>query len=204
VALAPVVVLNGTPRSGKSTIAAALADRLDGSWMQVGVDLMWSATPERFLPGIGLRPGAERPDLESFVVASFEALYAAVRSLSVAGVGVAVDVGHHDDYSRPLGILGRGARQLRGCPVLFVGVRCPPEVVMARRVATWSDEPTDESWMRVQRWEAAVHRPGIYDLEVDTSIQSVEASVHAIESRLAQGPGTAFAEAAGATERRGT
>ena len=54
--------------------------------------------PARLRPGIGLRPGGERPDLEDAVVALFGALYAAVVAWSRSGLDVVVDVGHHDDY----------------------------------------------------------------------------------------------------------
>jgi chloramphenicol 3-O phosphotransferase len=159
---------------------------------------MQAATPARLLPGMGLRPGGERPDLEPFVVAAFEALYSAVRSLSANGVGVVVDVGHHDEYSRPLGILQRSARLLVDVPVLFVGVRCGIDELIARRAATWGDMPGREL---VRRWDAAVHVPGIYDLEVDTSAQAPDEICRLIEERLARGPGSAFAEAALAAGR---
>lgn len=59
------MVLNGAPRSGKSSIATAIRDGFDGPWMNLGVDVFArSMTPERFRPGIGLRPDGERPDLE--------------------------------------------------------------------------------------------------------------------------------------------
>src|SRR5690606_39496736 len=38
-------------------------------------------------------------------------------------------------YSRPLNMLEDCARRLNGLPVLFVGVICPIEIVMARRNA---------------------------------------------------------------------
>lgn len=190
---APVVVLNGAPRSGKSTIARALIDRLGEPWVNLGVDTMQAATPKRLLPGMGLRPGGERPDLEPFVVAAFEAIYSGVASLSSSGIGVAVDVGHHDDYSQPLGILRRSAAQLAGAPVLFVGVRCPIETAMARRAETWAGEQVFE---QARRWDQAVHRPGMYDLEVDTSTLSPDDCAARIEARLAAGPGQMFAQAA--------
>jgi chloramphenicol 3-O phosphotransferase len=196
VALGHVIVLNGIPRSGKSTVASALLDRLDGSWVNIGVDTMQAATPDRLQPGMGLRPGGERRELEPFVVAAFAAMYAAVRSFAQAGVGVVVDVGHHDNYSQPLDILGRSARELTGVPVLFVGVRCSADVVVERRRATWGDESADEAFERVRRWEDAVHRPGIYDLEVDTAAMSAEGCADLIQRRWAEGPGAAFAEAA--------
>jgi len=40
----------------------------------------------------------------------------------------------------------------------------------------------------VRRWQEAVHRPGIYDLEVDTSVLSPEACVVAIGRALAAPP----------------
>jgi chloramphenicol 3-O-phosphotransferase len=34
-----VVVLNGAPRSGKSSIAAVIQETFDGPWMNLGVDV---------------------------------------------------------------------------------------------------------------------------------------------------------------------
>ena len=130
------------------------------------------------------------------MVASFAAMYAAARSFSESGVGVVVDVGHHDAYSQPLNILPHSAQQLAGLPLLFVGIRCPADVLVARRRGTWGDEPSAEAFERVQRWEEAVHRPGIYDVEVDTSVMSAEQCADKIDRRRAQGPGTAFERAA--------
>jgi chloramphenicol 3-O phosphotransferase len=201
-----IVVLNGTPRSGKSSIAAAMQDSFEGLWMSLGVDVFCRyVTPRRYRPGIGLRPGGERPDLEEHLPVLCDALYGSVTTVSGLGLNVVVDVGHHDDYSRPLGLLGRVARSLEGFPAYFIGVRCPIEVIMARRdagahgrqyqyVTSGPDGAVPEA---VLRWERAVHDPGIYDLEVDTSAQSPEACAAAIGARLAAGPPLAFGEIAG-------
>jgi chloramphenicol 3-O phosphotransferase len=198
-----VVVLNGTPRSGKSTVARALQRSSDGIWINLGVDVFADVIPEALRPGIGLRPGGERPDLEDAVVALFDALYASVVACSRSGLNVVVDVGHHDDYSKPLGILAKVAGELCALPAYFVGVRCPLEVIMARRdagagggrryvtsalVGTVPDI--------VGRWERAVHHPGLYDLEVDTSSASPEACAAAVLRRMEEGPPVAFAELA--------
>src|SRR5689334_3300849 len=100
-----IVILNGTPRSGKSSIARALQARPGGAWMNIGVDTIMAATPERFLPGIGLRPGGERPDLEAFVRQSYAALFRSIAAHAATGLDVVSDLGLHDAYSRPLGIL---------------------------------------------------------------------------------------------------
>jgi chloramphenicol 3-O phosphotransferase len=55
-----IVILNGAPRGGKSSIAAQVQDSFDGVWVNLGVDAWAAVTPARLRPGIGLRPGGER------------------------------------------------------------------------------------------------------------------------------------------------
>jgi chloramphenicol 3-O phosphotransferase len=192
--------LNGTPRSGKSSIASALQASCAAPWLNLGVDALAAATPARLRPGIGLRPGGERPDLEGAVVTLFDALYGAVVALSRTGRNVVVDVGHHDDYSRPLGVLAKVAASLRELPAYFVGVRCPLAVIMERRDAGGrrgasyvGSGPGGRVPDAVLRWERAVHDPGLYDLEVDTGSCTAEACAGAVTQRLQEGPPTAFA-----------
>ncbi|MEM7446087.1 MAG: chloramphenicol phosphotransferase [Pseudomonadota bacterium] len=192
-----IVILNGAPRSGKSSIVAAIQESFDGVWMNLGVDTFKEcATPEKYSPGIGLRPGGECPDLEPIVAMMYRAMYASIAAHSRFGLNVAVDVGHHDGYSQPLGILPSCARLLDGLPALFVGVRCPVDVIMARRMAARieggtpyvvgnEDEPVPAP---VRRWQTAVHQPGIYDLDVDTSILTPQQCAAEISRRLANGP----------------
>ena len=136
------------------------------------------------------------------MVALFDALYASVVASSRSGLNVVVDVGHHDDYSKPLGILARVAGELCALPAYFVGVRCPVEVIMARRDADAgggryvTSAPDGAVPDIVGRWERAVHDPGLYDLEVDTSQASPEACAAAVLRRLDEGPPVAFAELA--------
>ncbi|MDX8477773.1 chloramphenicol phosphotransferase [Mesorhizobium sp. VK24D] len=189
-----IVILNGAPRSGKSSIAAAIQEMFDGVWVNLGVDAYAQVTPPRLRPGIGLRPGGERPDLETHVPRLYAALHESIAANSRLGLSVVADVGHHDAYSRPLGILSECARRLAGLPVLFVGVRCPIEVIMQRRNAgaadgtyvTGSDE--DPMPRPVRLWQGEVHKPGIYDLEIDTSRLSPDDCAEAIRQRLITGP----------------
>ena len=187
-----IVILNGAPRSGKSSIAAAIQGAFDGVWMSLGTDVhAGRVMPERLRPGIGLRPGGERPDLEALLPAFYAALYGSIAAHSRLGLNVVADVGHHDGYSRPLGILPACARLLSGLPVLFVGVRCPLDVVMARRRSSGGGylrgTAEDRVPAPVRAWQEHVHAPGLYDVEVDTSTSSPEACADLIGRALRDG-----------------
>jgi len=133
----------------------------------------------------------------------YEALYESVIASCRLGLNVVVDVGHHDHYSRPLGMLERVAQRLEDLPAYLIGVRrpasgarCPVPVIMARRDG---GEPGREGRyvtsdavgavpQIVLRWERAVHDSGIYDLEVDTSSAPPGSCAVAIHRRLDEGP----------------
>jgi chloramphenicol 3-O phosphotransferase len=184
-----IVILNGVPCSGKSSVATAIQETFDGVWLNLGVDGFMRMTPARYLPGMGLRPGGERPDLEKLVSTLYAALYASIAAHSRTGLNVVVDVAHHDAYASPRSILPSCAQQLEGLPVLFVGVRCPLEVIMKRRRARGWDSTIAHGDVPkpVRLWQQEVHKPGIYDLEVDTSRLSPEACAVAIRTQLEHG-----------------
>ena len=188
-----IIILNGAPRSGKTSIVQAIQENFDGVWINLGVDVYEQATPPRYRPGIGLRPGGERPDLEGLVPGFYAALYESIAAHSRLGVNVVVDVGHHDAYSKPLDCLADCARRLAGLPVLLVGVRCPIEIIIERRAASATGRgyvtgsPDDPVPLPVRLWQEEVHRPGVYDLEVDTSLLSPAQCADTIRGRLQQG-----------------
>lgn len=195
-----VIVLNGAPRSGKSSIASVIQETFDGVWLNMGVDRFMSMTPSKCLPGIGLRPGGERPDLEEIVTTMYGGMYESIAVHSRLGLNVVVDVGHHDSYSVSRGILCKCARILEGLPALLVGVRCPLEEIMRRRQKTGYKAYDDKGAIPspILLWQEAVHVPGIYDLEVDTSIHTPEECATLIYQRLMDHtPATAFHQLAG-------
>jgi len=174
------------------SIVTAIQESFEGVWMNLGVDVfVLHVTPKRYLPGMGLRPGEESHTLAPLVPALYEAMYESVGAHSRAGLNVAVDVGHHDRT-----ILANSARRLVGLPVLFVGVRCPIEAILERRHAGQAgregeyltgskDAPIPPP---ILRWQHDVHVPGIYDLEVDTSVLSPRECAAAIRRGLDEGP----------------
>lgn len=183
-----IVVLNGAPRSGKSSIVAAIQESFEGIWMNLGVDaFVLHVTPPAFRPGIGLRPGSENPELRTHVPRLYAALYESIAAHSRLGLNVVADFGHYDEAT-----LVDCASRLGGLPAWFVGVRCPIEVIMERRNAGQQGReghyavgsPDDPVPAPVRRWQTAVHVPGVYDLEVDTSLLSPEQCAAAIGARL--------------------
>ena len=84
------------------------------------------------------------------------------------------------------------ARRLAGLPVLFVGVRCPIEVIMQRRNSGQAGREgqyltgsaADPAPAPVLLWQRETHNPGLYDLEVDTSLLSPAQCAQGIRRRL--------------------
>ena len=185
-----IIVLNGVPRSGKSSIARVIQERFEGVWINLGVDVAMAATPEKYRPGIGLRPGGERPDLEPLVKQLYAAVFDSIAAQSRMGLNVVSDFGIHDSYTRPLGIFADMQARLADLPLLVVGVLCPIDTIMARRNANPQGgyyTGGDEVPAPVRRWQETVHAGKRYDLTVDTSVMSAEACAGAIEAATTEG-----------------
>jgi chloramphenicol 3-O phosphotransferase len=192
-----VVVLNGTSSSGKSTLAKALQARLDEPWLLVGIDTVVFALPGAWLdpprwadvfryvePAAGAPAGVTfRIETGPLGLRLVDGLHRAVAALADAGLSVIVD----HVLVEP-GWLPDLAGRLDGHEVLFVGVRCPLDVVM-RREAERRDRTVGQAAAQFD----VVHSAGGYDLEVDTSRLTPEEAAERIASSIAGGfPATPF------------
>ncbi len=177
-----IVVLNGAPRSGKSSIVTEIQRAFDGVWMNLGVDVSRRMTPESAQPGIGLRPGESGHPAAHVVPALYAALWDSVAAHERLGLNVAVDVGLYDTVTA-----ADAAARLAALAVLFVGVRCPVDVVIERRREAGAEHYTSERAV-VERWERAVHAQWTYDLEVDTSVASPAECAAFVARRLVDDP----------------
>ena len=193
------MILNGVSRAGKSTLARAIQESVPGVWMHVGGDTHKACTPPNRQPGVGLRPGRNQvpPEVEECVPLLYAALYESIAVHARFGLDVVVDDKFHDSYTKDYGILEDCARRLVGLDTLFVGVRCPLDVIWDRRAKTWGQirgEVAQDVVDAVELAQRATHAHRGYDLEVNTSVLSPEDCAAVIARRLADGPrGTALA-----------
>lgn len=195
-----IVILNGAPRSGKSSLARAIQQSLPGTWLNTGVDSFMATLPPAIMPGIGLRPGGERPDLEPMVAELYDLLFSTIALQARAGFDVVADLGLHEDYAVPLGIFDRAATRLGPLGALLVGIDCDLEEIMRRRnadpqggfYATGSEAPPP-----VLRWQEAVHRGKTYDLRLDMGRLTTETGAREISALLANPPAVPVLMAAG-------
>lgn len=186
-----VVILNGVPRSGKSSLARAVQANVPGTWLNTGVDNFMATLPPALMPGIGLRPGGERPDLEPAVAKLYDLFFATIRLQAEAGFDVIADLGLHEDYAAPLNILDRAAASLGPLGALLIGIDCDLDEIMRRRNA----DPQggfyvggDTAPPPVLRWQDAVHRGKAYDLRLDMGHLTPEAGAAAIAALLENPP----------------
>ncbi|KZL05035.1 Chloramphenicol 3-O phosphotransferase [Pseudovibrio axinellae] len=184
-----VVLLNGAPRAGKSSVACALQAQADSPWMNLGIDaILRHVTPAKMQPGIGLRPGGERKDLEDFVGRSYLALYKSIAAHANLGFNVIADVGHHDSYVNLNGNWALCLRELQDIEVMIVGVFCPLDDILERRLHSEGPYLTQcadgEIPKPILLWQEEVHKPGIYDLEIDTARKSPDECAKLILSEL--------------------
>jgi chloramphenicol 3-O phosphotransferase len=191
--VAPVVVLNGGSSSGKTSIARCLQRLLGPTWMTLGVDDLVRALPGgegvddliRAGPGCGGLAGAAGsigfgPDGSVAVGEDFRraeaSWYAGLAAIGRCGTGLIVDEVFLGGGSSQ----GRLAAALAGVPVVWVGVRCDPEVAGARE----RSRPDRVGGMaRLQA--VRVHEGVVYDLVVDTAAASAADCAGIIASYLA-------------------
>lgn len=190
-----LVVLNGAPRSGKTSIVREIQACLPGIWLNLGVDAWRSGVmPPAIQPGIGLRPGGERPDIEVHLPGLFIALYQSAVAHCRLGFNVVMDLGHHDSYSESLGILEACSAVACEETSYLVGVKCPLETTLERRRGASEEGRSYESSQAgevppgpVTQWQEEVHKHGVYDLTLDTSVLSPQQCAEQIKGMLEEG-----------------
>jgi chloramphenicol 3-O phosphotransferase len=172
-----VIVLNGGSSSGKTGIARCLKAILPGPWISLGVDDLIRALPPSLVDsGSGIVFGDRGevgvgPDFREIEAAWMTGVAAMVR----AGARVIID----DVFLSGVASQRRTRAHLEGLRVLWVGVRCDPDIAAGREVA----RGTRLLGMAASQAEQ-VHTGVVYDLEVDTSHAEAIDCARAIAARV--------------------
>ncbi|MFD8076942.1 chloramphenicol phosphotransferase CPT [Streptomyces sp. NPDC059718] len=166
-----VIVLNGGSSSGKSGIARCLqAVLLPDPWLTFGTDTLVDGLPAGLRgsgAGAGIGFGADGSvSVGDTFRALDEAWTAGIAAMARAGARVVVD----EVFLGGPASQERWRRALDGLEVLWVGVRCAPEVAAGREIAR-GDRVAGMAAAQAE----AVHRGVVYDIEVDTTrMESME------------------------------
>jgi chloramphenicol 3-O phosphotransferase len=188
-----IIFLNGTSSSGKTGIAKALQEIMDGYYIHTGIDHYLERVPEKFHtvsdgknPDVAdgflwIFPNGDRRVAEIRIgpaaLRLLTGMYQAIAALSSAGNDLIVDDVIFDSQ-----VLREAVNILHTFNVLFVGVRCPLEVAERRE-----QERGDRTQGLAKSHYELVHAHGIYDLEVDTSILTPLEGALAVKNRLQSG-----------------
>ncbi|GAB2599295.1 chloramphenicol phosphotransferase CPT [Kribbella endophytica] len=172
-----VIVLNGGSSSGKSRLARELQKVLPGAWLSLSVDDLVDAMPPALVDGgdgIGFGDQGEvsvGDDFRALETAWMAGIAAMVR----AGARIVLD----DVFLSGAQSQARVRTQLEGLDVLWVGVRCAPEIAAARELARGDRTPG-----MAELQAHVVHEGVYYDLEVDTGTTESPECARAIAARV--------------------
>ena len=172
-----VIVLNGGSSSGKTGIARCLQAILSRPWIRVGVDDLLDALPPSLMgAGSGVEFGRQG---EVTLGDGFREVEAAwmrgVAAMARAGARIIID----DVFLGGATSQARVRAHLDGLTVLWVGVRCAPEIAVGRELARGDRV----SGMAASPAEA-VHQGVVYDGEVDTGRTESLDCARAIAARV--------------------
>ena len=174
-----IIVLNGGSSSGKSSLATCLQERLEGTWLTLGVDDLIRALSHGFADtGAGgcieFGPDGSIAVGEKFRRAE-AAWYEGLAAMARAGTGVIVD----DVFLAGGDSQARMRTAFEGLSVIWVGVRCRAETA-ERRELDRRDRIRGQARDQAER----VHAGAFYDLVVDTTETSTEECARAVVARV--------------------
>ena len=191
---ATIILLNGTSSAGKSSIARGLQEIMDEPFLHTGIDHFLERWPERFHvrssdPNLPLPDGfhwltsPDEREMQELRIGPLGlqmeiGMYQAVAAFAAAGNHVIVDDVIFDPRT-----LAAAARTFAPMHAFFIGVRCNLEIAEQRERARGDRFPG-----LVRAHYQQVHRHGVYDLEVDTALQTPEQCAHRIKQVLNERP----------------
>lgn len=172
-----VIVLNGGSSAGKTSIARSLQELLPGLWLTFGVDTFVESLPgggDSSRAGITYEPDGTitfSPEFRAREVA----WYAGLTAMARAGAPMILD----EVFLAGSSGQERVRQALDGSEVLWVGVRCDPDIAEKRESRRRNRQPG------MARQQALIVHTGVtYDMEVDTAYCSAERCARDIAARI--------------------
>ena len=158
-----IILLNGTSSSGKTTHAKSLQQVMDTPYLHVPIDSF-----EDMMPGRDKFAEPGSPLWQPMFNRLLSGFHHSVAALAAAGSNLIVD---HllVQGVEPYNWLEECLDLLAPFTVYFIGVHCPLEELRRRELARG-----DRGVGQAERQLNQVHRHGVYDLELDTSVFSAE------------------------------
>lgn len=171
-AVGQVVLLNGVSSSGKSTLARQLLADFDTPWFHMGVDMFGA-----------MRAEAQTRDLDDARLTEVlrrtrAGFHRAARGMALAGNNIVMDHVLSEPWR-----LSDLLTVMADVDVVFVGVHCDAAVLMEREIAR-GDRVVGTAAAQME----PTHNHGLYDVEVDTSTDDVQACATHIREYLAHHP----------------
>ena len=116
-----IIILNGVPSSGKTTLAKTLQRRLAQPYFNMDIDAFCMMSPERF-------------NIDNFSVQHnfVSNMFHAVKVFSDIGFNLVVPCVFLGDFTGACDFLNKCVALLHTYPVLFVHVTCPEEEILRR------------------------------------------------------------------------
>ena len=187
-----IIFLNGTSSAGKTTLAYALQDKLASSYQHVALDQFRDGLPGKFrglnapagtdgARGLNVVPSEGRTTKIEFGATGIillRGMRRAIAAMADAGNNIIIDdIILHEDFLQDY------LQVFADLQVYFVGVYCPLSVVNERELRRPGRFPGTAAGHL-----ETCHAHKIYDVEVDTAVQSVDDCSEKVISRLQQEP----------------
>lgn len=171
IATGQVVLLNGVSSSGKSSIARQLLIDLERTYFHMSVDMIGA-----------MRSETRTHELDATAITDVlrrtrAGFHRAVTGMALAGNDIIMDYVLSEPWR-----LRDCLTVMRGIDVVFVGVHCSLDELQHRERQR-GDRPTGTAASQIE----SVHAHKSYDLEVDTSTDTIEACSAQIKAFLDSG-----------------
>jgi len=193
-----IIILNGTSSSGKTSIAKAFQKMADKPFLHCCIDQYVGMMPEKYL---GLNPEKGEPAREGiYFEMSKNGSYTHVKT-QLGPAGLSMMKGMHRSFSAmalegnhliiddviPKVMLKNYLSIFKPFQVFFIGVHCPLKE-LERREEKRQDRIPGTARAQIRK----IHDPGLYDLELDTSLQKPAECIKLIQQLVQDGLPTAF------------